>query len=131
MIHLYLEIEPVAKGRPRTDKRGWVYTPKETRLFERDLQFMVRQQFAGIPLTGPLNVHVTFFMRRPKGVSKKLIAHVKRPDADNLLKSVFDSLNGILWNDDSQIYQGSFTKLYCGPSQEPAIRLKVLEVEGK
>ena len=30
--------------------------------------------------------------------------HTKRPDVDNLQKSVMDALNGVLWEDDAIVF---------------------------
>jgi Holliday junction resolvase RusA-like endonuclease len=43
--------------------------------------------------------------------------NIKRPDGDNLFKAIADAGNGILWEDDSQICDGRFLKLY---SKEPS-----------
>lgn len=48
------------------------------------------------PLTCPLKVHVKFY-RAYKPFSKSF------GDVDNLLKGLFDGMNGIVFKDDSQI----------------------------
>ena len=40
------------------------------------------------------------------------IQHTGKPDADNVLKTVGDALNGIVWKDDSQIVSASINKRY-------------------
>ena len=40
------------------------------------------------------------------------IFHTKRPDVDNLLKLVKDSLTGLFWVDDSQVQIGGCFKIY-------------------
>lgn len=60
-------------------------------------------------MTGPLLVIVHFMIPVPltvKGTKRKsqhMLNHYKRPDGDNLEKFLNDSLNGVLWTDDSQI----------------------------
>lgn len=55
----------------------------------------------------------------PKGISNKkrgewheLKPHVKRPDLDNLVKTVCDALNGIAFEDDSALVQIVASKIY-------------------
>jgi Holliday junction resolvase RusA-like endonuclease len=38
---------------------------------------------------------------------------IKKPDIDNLAKSVLDGMNGIVWRDDSQIVSLHVTKVYA------------------
>lgn len=45
------------------------------------------------PVDGPLSVTVTAY--RPQ----------KRGDLDNVLKAAFDALNGVAWDDDSQVVE--------------------------
>jgi Holliday junction resolvase RusA-like endonuclease len=48
----------------------------------------------------------------------------KKPDLDNLAKSVLDALNGVIYQDDSQIVSLHMTKVY---SQYPGIDLLIRE----
>jgi Holliday junction resolvase RusA-like endonuclease len=52
-----------------------------------------------VPLEGPLAVSTKLWTTRPK--STKLYA--PKADIDNYLKAVYDSLNGRVWEDDSQV----------------------------
>lgn len=72
----------------------------------------VRKFFKGktFPLLkGPLFVLVHYRIPAPSTLSKIKRAfqhqwpHAKKPDGDNLEKFLNDSLNGIIWADDSQI----------------------------
>lgn len=76
------------------------------------------------PLTGPLTLHVAFFMPRPRGHfgSGKNANKVKpsaplyptgRPDTTKLLRALEDALTGVLWVDDAQIVVQSAAKLYA------------------
>lgn len=73
-----------------------------------------RQQYAGDPLQGPLQVTFVFFMPRPKGhygTGKNATVlkpnaptfHTSKPDATKLVRSTEDALTSIIWVDDSQI----------------------------
>ncbi len=45
-------------------------------------------------------------------MSSGAIKHTKRPDLDNCVKFVKDCLNGIVWWDDSQVYEVHAKKIY-------------------
>ena len=71
----------------------------------------------------PLRVVVTFFMPRPKahyrtgkyaGELKDTAPyfHTKMPDALKLMRGTEDSLTGLIWKDDSLIYEEMITKVY-------------------
>lgn len=87
--------EPVPKKRPRTvtNPRGETrtYTPAETKAAETAIGYAARAVFPE-PTSEPCQAHVDFYCRR-KG----------RGDVDNLLKTVLDALNGIVWADDKQV----------------------------
>ena len=105
--------KPVGKGRPRFAKRGnyvQTYSPDATVVYEN----WVRECWTdgGFPkLTGPVTAKIAAFFPIPKSGSKKKKAEMNegkipftgKPDTDNLAKSVLDSLNGMAFDDDSQV----------------------------
>ena len=114
----------VAKGRPRTDRRGWVYTPANTRKAESELRRRLKECMHGRQLfEGPLAVTIALVFKRPK-TSKRKYPSV-RPDLDNLAKLTTDSANGIVYRDDAQICQLYLQKSY---GQEDKIVFHVLEI---
>jgi Holliday junction resolvase RusA-like endonuclease len=75
---------------------------------------------------GPLKVVMGFGFERPKSVSeKKRPHHITSPDLDNLIKTVGDAGNGILWEDDKQIVEMKCFKYY---SKAPIITITVERV---
>jgi len=111
---------PVAKGRPKFTKKGFAYTPAKTKKAEDSFLTQALQFKPSTPISEPLTIDITSILPIPKSTSKKNyilmmtdnIKHTKRPDLDNLLKLVEDSLNGIFFIDDSQIYSISAKKKY-------------------
>jgi Holliday junction resolvase RusA-like endonuclease len=134
MIEFTIYGEPVAKGRPRFTKRGIAYTPQKTSNYEN----LVKLSYLEIPREKYLNgeqlqAEIIAFFSIPKSKPKKLqlkmlsgeVRHTKRPDLDNIAKSVLDSLNGIAYNDDSQIVTLSVSKYY---SLEPRTEIRIFPV---
>lgn len=122
--------EPVAKGRPRfsvrKSKDGGAYvsvrTPDKTVIYENQVKLEYREQTGGFkfPDDAMLEITIEAYFSIPKSAGKKKraamltgeIRPTKRPDADNVLKSVADSLNGIAYRDDSQIVRAVIDKYY-------------------
>ncbi len=134
MIEFTIYGEPVAKGRPRFTKRGIAYTPQKTSNYEN----LVKLSYLEIPREKYLNgeqlqAEIIAFFSIPKSKPKKLqlkmlsgeVRHTKRPDLDNIAKSVLDSLNGIAYNDDSQIVTLVVSKYY---SSEPRTEIRIFPV---
>ncbi len=129
-------IEPKPKLRPRFFARGnfrGTYTPKKTKDYEQELALKCLPYKPPVPLSSALKVTLTFGMPIPKSFSKKkrqaivdgILHHTKKPDLDNLIKAVCDSLNGIFFEDDKQIVSLSADKFY---NDTPFIRIQILEV---
>ena len=134
-IHIEIEGQPTPKGRPRFSRRsGHVYTTKKTRDAESTLKTKINLYKIENSLEmifEPIDISITFFLRRPKYMSTKKypdekIPHTKKPDLDNLTKTVLDSLNGILIGDDSQIYRCQTIKYYTAKNENPKT---IIEVE--
>jgi len=114
------------KGRPKFARRGkfvTAYTPQKTRAMES-----VVKEYAALAmankglLDGPLSLKIEVFQHCPASWSKKRKAAAcwvtGKPDADNIIKLIGDSLNGIVWTDDSQIAALGFSRVYTsGPEQ--------------
>ena len=97
------DILPVAKERPRFSNRGGfvrAHTAPKTRAFESSLALMARAQMVGKPLLdGALVAQALFEFEKPK----KTKLQSPKKDLDNLCKSLFDSLNAVVYFDDTQI----------------------------
>lgn len=114
--------DPVAKGRARSkmiDGRMTHYTPQKTAAYEAQVAWYARQAMGSAgPLAGAVSVCITAIFGIPASWSKKRQEaalgrdKISRPDLDNVVKSIGDSCNGIVWNDDSQITYLSCAKMY-------------------
>ena len=128
---------PVGKGRPKFSTFGGypkAYTPVKTVSYE-NLVKIAFQQTGEQPFEREtqLRADITAFFPIPKSVSKKkreemnrgLLMHTKKPDCDNIAKSILDALNGLAYYDDSQICELSVYKMY---SDEPRAEVVIKEL---
>lgn len=129
--------KPVGKQRPKATIRGHhacVYTPKETKLYERYVVAMFLQAYpCARPLEGEVRGYIKAFYPIPLSTSKKRkqamldgsIRPLVKPDLDNVEKIIYDALNGIAYTDDSHITAMAITKHY---SNNPRVEITIEEV---
>jgi Holliday junction resolvase RusA-like endonuclease len=123
---------PVSKARPRVCKWG-TYTPIKTVNYETLVKELFIMEHFGKMLEGQIAMTVTAYFGIPKSGSKKLKADMlsgtarptKKPDVDNLIKIIADALNGLAYNDDSQIVLAIVEKWY---SDIPRVEITIEEV---
>lgn len=96
------------------------FNPKKTESQEamvRTIAAMAMRQQRAVPIEGPVALTIDMQMRPPRSWSAKRRAAARwvtgKPDADNTAKLVSDALNGICWNDDSQIARLLVTRRYA------------------
>src|SRR5687768_7463494 len=117
----------IPKGQPRVKacRRGafaGVYDPGTADDWKTAIAAEALKHRPEAPLHAPCAIDLTFYMPRPKAHFKKAgdvkptapQSHTSKPDLDNLVKAVMDSLNGLgIWLDDSQVYSLNADKQYC------------------
>ena len=149
-VSFTIDGEPQGKGRPKTRVHqgrsgrafAQVYTPAGTRAYEQRVIEAFRLKYPdhkvwerGFPLAMLLKAYCPI----PSSTSRVkreqmydgLILPTKKPDADNILKIVCDALNGVVYEDDTQITDIRLIKVYDNtPRVEvtimPAMRLNKL-----
>jgi len=127
---IIIPLIPMAAPRPRFSKFG-TYNDKKYTVYKQALLVSARSQDKSY-FNGATKLEVTFYMPIPASLSKvkqKALNgefHIKRPDTDNLLKSVKDSLNGIFYKDDSQICDVVAKKIY---STHPRTEIILKEIK--
>jgi Holliday junction resolvase RusA-like endonuclease len=118
--------EPVAKGRPRMTRKGFVYTPTATRKYEAHGRLAAQLAMNGrLPITVPVRTEITIDLSVPASWSTKrraaaLCGEVRpttRPDADNYIKAALDAVNEIVITDDSLVVELVATKRYANAPQ--------------
>lgn len=138
MIEFSIPGQPVAKGRPQFARHGAfvsTYTPKKTEVYENLVKTAAAEAMAGRPpLECPVILKVSILLQIPVSWSKKkqaraaagYIAATKKPDADNILKSIKDGCNGVLWRDDSQVISIGVGKYY---DERPCVMVTAIPSE--
>jgi Holliday junction resolvase RusA-like endonuclease len=133
MISFTIPGTPVPQGRPRVTKTGHAYYDEKTKEYrERVRQCAIVAQAGRETLTGALAMFVDCVLPIPQSwpVHRKQAAlhgqwHVLRPDSSNIIKGIEDSLNGIVYEDDSQIALLIGTKSY---GTEPETKVTIFQL---
>ncbi len=135
MYSLTVFANPIAASRPSVTRWSTYYKEPYNgyKSFFRGkvIESMPENSLALFDASVALKMHVIFEMNIPKSYSKKkrlsLVGTyvIKKPDTDNLIKSVQDGLNGIVYHDDSQIANVNATKIY---SLEPKTIITIEEL---
>ena len=131
MYKIILNITPVPCPRPRVARSGVAYYPKRYRDFKRDSVALLRVNYPDLKITKPIKlIDYLFVLPRPKymqrGYHKGLICHTKRPDLDNLLKSINDALEAAqVFTNDCIISDSASRKRYAEIDGKPRIEITI------
>lgn len=129
--------EPVPKARPRVSKKTKrAYTPKKTVAYEARVQesyYNAHPTAQPFPTGTMVAAYITAYWPIPKSATKKQredmiegrMLKTTRPDGDNIEKAIFDALNGMAYEDDSQICYSVVSKRY---SINPRAEVKLYRV---
>ncbi len=125
MVTFEVPGDPHGKGRPKFARRGnfvQTYTDKKTTSYEDLVRFHANIAMVDLaPLESAVAVYIYIKLAVPKSYSKKrteaclsgLERPIKKPDWDNVAKSICDAINGIVYIDDTQIVDAHVTKVYA------------------
>lgn len=137
MIQFTIPTIPVAQPRQRHANMGghirnYIPTDHPVVAFKAAAQMAAAGAYQGEPLDHPLRVDLVFVMPRPKSMCWKRrpmprAPFAKKPDRDNLEKSLYDALNGLLWRDDSLICDGRVQKVYAAGDEQPHVEIVIRE----
>jgi len=87
------------------------------------------------PILDAVRVRCLFFMPRPQRLRTRrlaglTLAHTAKPDTDNLVKAVLDTLQELgFYRDDAQISSLAVDKIYASEGQPPGAIIHVYEAE--
>ena len=136
MVTFKVDANPVGKQRARYVKRGnfvQAYTPEKTRTYETLIRESAKQAMGeSEPLETPVSLYLYIRVPIPASATKKRLQAIsdgtekpiRKPDASNILKSVEDGMNSVIYKDDSQIVNIYVTKVY---SSVPGVDICVKE----
>ena len=134
MIRFTVPGQPQGKQRPRVGKIGAharLFTPAKTVAYEGLVAHAAQAAMAGLaPLQDAVGCNVFIDCQVPASWSGKkqraaLAGEVlpqAKPDADNVVKAIFDGLNGVLWRDDVLVVDLRVRKRYAAT---PCVRVEV------
>ena len=122
------------KARPRVNNQTCrAYTPTNT----KDYEMLVKQYFKVkypryIPLENRVKVVIDAKFKIPKTATKKekeliangLLSPTKKPDIDNIVKIILDSLNGMAFKDDNQITKIEVEKVYTFDEERVYVKIE-------
>lgn len=116
--------EPQGKGRPKVVKiAGFtrMATPAKTVAYEGLVAHAASRAMGGMPpVDGACAVELVVTLSVPASWSKKKqaaalagqVLPTKKPDIDNVVKAIFDGMNGVVWRDDVQAVDVVLRKRY-------------------
>lgn len=125
---------PQGKGRPRVGSIGGharMFTPAKTVAYEGLIAHAAQVAMDGRPmLQGPVGCSVFIDAPVPASWSQKKqrqalageVLPTTKPDTDNVVKAIFDGLNGVLWRDDVLVVDLRVRKRYAAT---PCVRVEV------
>lgn len=140
MIQFNVPGQPVGKGRPRIGNVGQharMFTPGKTVSYESTVALSAQQAMQGRSLIeGPVKVLMRMTLVIPASWSRKKqeqalagqIRPTTKPDTDNVIKAIFDAINGVVWRDDVQVVELGVSKVY-GAVPGVSVHVSPLEVQ--
>lgn len=132
MIEFTIHTKPM--GAVRMTQRGkWRSETAQRYLSYKSLIGIEARKHFKVPMSGPVHAIIRFYYEIPASWSKTQKdqarnghkSPVVKPDLDNCVKGIYDSLNKVAWNDDNQVVSTVATKCY---SDNPRIEIQIFEV---
>ena len=141
-VNFTIDGEAKGKERPRfATKNGKPFTPEQTKIYENWIKLLYRSTVKHY-FAGNVKMSITCYY----GITKKdseaieknnvktkafqeakakldgIIRPTKKPDLDNVIKAIADSLNGIAYKDDAQVVEVVSKKFY---SDRPRVEVTI------
>ena len=124
---------PVAQPRQRHRVVGKFvqnFTPVKhpVNAFKAACQSAADSVYRGAPWDGPIRMDLVFVFPRPKRLlwkSRQMprVWHTAKPDRDNCMKSLMDSLEGRIFRNDSQVCAGDVQKWIASGDEQPHVEV--------
>ena len=130
---------PVAQGRPRFSNHGGftrVYDPSKSRDAKQHIRYAAGEAMKLLdkPLEGAIHFKAQFGIPMPTSQARKRtprprVWRIKKPDLDNLSKTVKDGCSKVVFMDDSQIVRMTIEKIQCAQGEAPFTRVLFVELD--
>ena len=117
MIRLTIPGRPVPCVR-MTQKSKWVSPAALRSLAYKDGGAWIGRKSISQSLSGSVGVTVKFYLYG-----------LRLPDIDNLIKAVFDGLNGVAWADDRQVVRVTAERLAATSRDDERAEIEIVEVQ--
>jgi Holliday junction resolvase RusA-like endonuclease len=129
VIRIVIQEEPIPKARSRVvfnNGKVHSYTPERTRVAQDLIRLRcMRHQDSCFGEHIPVKLTIVLYRTKSKWLSKKETMPCRKPDLDNYIKLIQDSINGLLVVDDAQITSLSAKKRWTDrPEGYITIRLE-------
>jgi Holliday junction resolvase RusA-like endonuclease len=117
-LHVTIPGLPIPSARPRVTRYG-TYIPKRQQeymeILKSSIATAMRSQRCDVARRGAaVELMVSVYIAWPKGTRKSdaitTVPLVARPDGDNFLKMAMDAGNGVIYEDDSQVWRMTVEK---------------------
>lgn len=139
-VSFFVPGKAIGKGRMRlSTMHGFarMHPTDQTINYESLVSVTAQQAMRGrVLIAGPVLVEMKIVVAVAASWSNKKRAAAlagdvfptKKPDIDNVEKSVFDGMNGVVWVDDVQVVNVSKSKRF---GETPGVSVRVVPLEGK
>lgn len=136
-IVLIIDGNPFGKQRPRVVRTGKgasrAFTPEKTMQYESYVKVLYRRKYGrhtSFKEDDELHLDIKAYYEIAKSTPKYLkemmltgvVKPTKKPDVDNIIKIIADSLNEVAYKDDKQIVACSCQKFYAS---EPRVEIAI------
>lgn len=129
-ITMTIYTKAVAQGRPRFNSyTRHAYDDAKSHAWKAEMATRVKQLYKCQPIRSPIALIIYIEIEPPKSWSKRKREQAihtpitNRPDLDNYVKAIQDSMNGIIYLDDKQIYKLYAVKRY-GKHDKIVLKIK-------
>lgn len=113
--------------RPRVTRSGHAYMPDAYTAYRDALGAAYGAAGGEHHGSAPVSVHIDVMRALPKSRPKRVASEpdLGKPDLDNVAKAVLDALNGVAYDDDSQVVSLVVNKLPRERRDSDALRVRV------
>lgn len=133
--------DAIGKQRPKGTSRGGfvrMYTPKKTIVYENLVSDAYLRKYTiddMIQKPNGVSAKIIVLKKIPKSYAKKKTAAIlnggvcliSKPDVDNVAKSVLDALNGVAYEDDTQVCNLHIEKHYTDLESKVTVFLEEID----